>query len=250
MKKIDSENNPKSFDIDKLAYSILWYMNYMSDVGRKYLLREVLIKIPSTEYLEYLAFKENDVKLEELHPYSYFSSNRYVDLVFHNEKSKEVYAFEYKYVRSGYTEEDKEKERLFADLMRLFYFLKSNKKGYVRNKKGFLIISGYSSDFMNSFQRIIRPTSLDLSSNSNNNKSEGFFAEWFSFDKTQPVKNINLKIQTEYRKYYDAFFEKYFKNKPLKNCPAKISTKLLFLSENNISSYPDQIKLGIWEITK
>lgn len=236
----------KKFEIPHLASSIIWWLNYISAVGRSYVFSESAIKIPASEYLGSIDIK--NIQLEYSHPKLYLKR---FDLFFQDNQSNIENAFEFKYVKEDSTRDLDERKRIFYDLMRLHLFIEPNKKGY-------FLICGIQDDFKLSFENLnIYPKFINSTSKTTklSASAPSFYSEWFSFDETNPIKTINLNsIHENYEPIYAAFMDNYSpsylekaKTKLLK--PATIKTNLIFLSQENLASkIPQTIKIGIWEV--
>lgn len=177
----------RDFNNSQLAATIKWWLNYISSVGRNYILSEGSIKFPFAEYLERSNVK--DIKFEYSHPC--FLKKR-IDLAFSDNKtnSNQEYAYEFKYIKDASTKDPEEKQRIFDDLMRLFFYAESNS-----SRKGFFLICGAQDEFVANFQRIRRYQAAtriraDFLS-SVKFSSAGFYTEWFSFDTSNPEKRID-----------------------------------------------------------
>ena len=96
-------------------------MNYISAVGRNYIINESTIKIPATEYLEVIGI---DPHLEFGH--TKFKQKR-LDLQFKDIVTNIENVFEFKYVKGDSTRDLAERKRIFYDLMRLHFFLEPGK---------------------------------------------------------------------------------------------------------------------------
>jgi hypothetical protein len=230
-------------DIKNLAHAIMYWLSFMTVVGRKYVLNESAIKMPVSEYLAQKGFE--DIQLEYSHP---SLSKKRFDLYFRSKKNTEN-AFEFKYVKNGSTRKVDEKQRIFDDLMRLFLFVSSN------NSKSYFLICGSKDEFTPDFQNLSNKdqypsartkTQLPI-------KAAGFYTEWFSFDINNPTKNIDLKNQLiEYKDIYDDFISDYQASFYKKNntnliMPSNISTNLVFL-ESDLSINWQPTAIGVWEI--
>lgn len=229
-----------------LASAIIWWLNYISAVGREYIIAESTLKIPATEYLE--RFYRDYIELEYNHPN--LSQKRF-DLYFNDLNNMNETAFEFKFVREDSTRALVERKRIFYDLMRLYLFKALNKKGY-------FLICGNQLHFKSSFQNLNLKPKLPLPSSKSITSGivkSGFFGEWFSFDISKPDRIINLNsTDREYKKIYKAFIKEY--SKPYKDAtknilvkPNTISTKLIFISEGLVASnIPQTFSIGIWEV--
>lgn len=238
----------KEIEINHLASSVIWWLNYISAVGRGYVISESAIKIPAAEYLEKSIADSSDIQLEFNHPKLFMKR---FDL-YYKKRSIEN-AFEFKYIKNGSTLVQNEKQRIFNDLMRLFLFLDMNQKGY-------FLICGDQADFNLSFQKIkqstsfIQPAALSTSVSA---IQSGFYSEWFSFDIKYPQKLIDLTTSdTLYKAIYDDFEVNYatpYQKKTSNTLvlPSTITTKLIFLSQEiSDSNIPQTTKIGIWEVNR
>lgn len=246
----------KDVNINQMATTIMWWLSYTSAVGRNYVLSEGAIKFPLSEYLETSNIEE--LILEYGHPKL---SRKKLDL-FYQQKQKDLtvenFAFEFKYVKNGWTRTPDEKQRIFNDLMRLHYFNNDNQKGY-------FLICGSQNDFVSDFQRIKKiPKKVDgkliLDTTTKGNEpdkiiADGFYTRWFSFDNKDRDRVINLKTDDEYTEIYDLFFTEYAEpyNTKVKTeipRPDKIKTRLEFLSGD--IEQPTKLfqpyKIGIWQV--
>lgn len=220
-------------------------MNYISAVGRKYIINESTIKIPATEYLQ---VTEIQPRLEFGHPK--FKQKR-IDLQFKDIVKNVENVFEFKYVKGDSTRDLKERKRIFYDLMRLYYFLEPDKKGY-------FLICGIQEDFKLSFEKLdltpkyVTPTSaIGIPAI----KSTSYYSTWFSFDEAAPTKTIDLNnIDPQYKEVYDAFMNEFkdpYKDKTGNKLvkPAEIITNLIFLSQESTAiDIPQTFKIGIWQV--
>ena len=131
----------KTFKVPFLASSVIHWMNYVSAVGRNYIINESTIKIPVTEYLEVTGISP---ELEFGHP---SFKQRRMDLKFKDSYANIDYAVEFKYVKGDSTRDLAERKRVFNDLMRLHFFLDTDRKGY-------FLICGIQEDFKLSFENL------------------------------------------------------------------------------------------------
>ncbi|WP_417237070.1 MULTISPECIES: hypothetical protein [Flavobacteriaceae] len=235
----------KEFKESHLATAIICWLNYVSALGRNYILAESSIKIPASEYLEVNHIQPN---LETDHPK--FKPVRKIDLQF-KYKSIDI-AYEFKFVKGDSTRDPSERIRVFNDIMRLHLFQETNKH------KGFFLICGITDEFKMSFENLDLNKDLRFKEGRRpDDNTESFYSEWFSFDVKSPQKEIDTTNTDElYEVVYTAFkgeYEKPFKDKTNDDLklPDKIKTKLVFLSkENKVDEVPDDFKIGIWEILK
>ena len=236
----------KIFEIGHFASSIVWWLNYIIAVGRDYVISESALKIPAAEYLEKSEIK--DIELEYPHP-SFLLKK--CDLYFYNPHSTTETVFELKYVKKDSTRAPSEQQRIFDDLMRLYFFLDKNKTGY-------FLICGNQKDFNISFRRLsLKPSYLipKTKTRSSSIISPDFYSEWFSFDFNNPDKIIDLNTSdTKYKSIYDNFLNNYSdpyynKLKIKLTLPNHLTTKLVFLSQEMSSTkIPQTIQIGIWEV--
>lgn len=237
-----------TFEQSHLASSIIWWLNYISSVGREYIISEGSLKIPATEYIE--RFYRDNIQLEFNHP---SLQQKRFDLVFSSNNPSIACAFEFKFVREDSTRAISERKRIFNDLMRLHLFLGPN-------KKGFFLICGNQLHFNTSFLNLRLTPKIPITrtkkKNTNKpNKLSGFFSEWFSFDIAQPNCTIDIaKPKDAYKNIYDSFQKEYseaFLNATGTNLvmPNTLTTKLIFLSEELYgSNIPQTFRIGVWEI--
>ena len=236
----------KTFKVPFLASSVIHWMNYVSAVGRNYIINESTIKIPVTEYLEVTGISP---ELEFGHP---SFKQRRMDLKFKDSYANIDYAVEFKYVKGDSTRDLAERKRVFNDLMRLHFFLDTDRKGY-------FLICGIQEDFKLSFENLdLTPGYVSPKSKTAKKiKPSSFYSLWFSFDELSPIKKIELgNLDLNYKKVYDAFMDEY--EEPYQEQtgtilvrPIEIQTKLIFLSqESTATNIPQTFKIGIWEVTK
>jgi hypothetical protein len=228
-------------NVPHLAAAVINWMNYVSAVGRSYVINEGSIKIPLTEYLEVNSFKPN---LEDPHPF--FKQKRF-DLNFKSNKNTDSYYFEFKYINDDSTRTLSERQRIFNDLMRL-HFVKS------QNTKCCFLICGMQEYFNISFQNLDINANYNLQSSQNRSNNKKFYTEWFDFLSDKEMI-IDLKNKSdEYSDLYVEFEKKYktpYEEKTKKTfiMPTSIKTKLVFLSEEQkATNIPNTYKIGIWEI--
>jgi hypothetical protein len=239
----------KTFEIAHVASSVSWWLNYISSVGRNYIISESALKIPLTEYLEKSAVE--NIELEFNHPL--FEMRRF-DLHFKDSSDKLEKAFEFKYVKEDSTRSVPEKKRVFNDLMRLHFYMGAGKKVY-------FLICGNQDSFSISFEKLPIEPPRNYGTPKQKNVAaavtlQRFYSEWFSFDLNNPTTTIDLtKKGTAHEEMYTSFESDYaqsYKNatngKVLSN-PASIKTQLVFLSEQfTNSNIPQTIRIGIWEV--
>jgi len=209
------------------------------------------------------------IHLDKEHPNL---KNRYLDLRFLidsfddeecSEDSEFEVAIEFKFSRINYTDEKKEKKRIFNDIMRLKLFIESNPK----NRKAYFLICGPQFDFIRSFQSI--GWNIEAKNNSglpkedtilqpdylySSIKPSGFYTDWFKFKKGE-TQQIDLNTTNDYLKgiyndfyadYEDAYKDSFSKEDLRKNNPI---TKAIYISEtSDLLDIPAPMKVGIWEI--
>lgn len=242
--------------IKHLGVSIESWLNYISAVGREYVLSESSIKLPLAEFIGTKIGDTDAVKLEYLHPF--FFMKRF-DLYLERTVNEINYktAFEFKYIKDASTLNKIEKQRIFNDLMRLYYF----KKYTDSSCKVYFLICGTQYEFEQSFQKIpnyISSIEPRTDSPKEDVKMSGFYTEWFKFDYKDSEQAIQLNKEDEsvHQPFYTDFFKHYDKaykrelgeDKNL-DIPNEIKTKLIFLSQDNTQKdVPESMKVGVWEI--
>lgn len=230
----------KDIEHIEMASAVIWWLNYISAVGRKYVINENSIKYPVAEYLEKSICEKNNIKLEHPHP---ILKSRSLDLYY--KKDLEETAFEFKFIKNGSTTKQSEKQRVFNDLMRLHYFLESG------GTKAYFLICGMKSEFKNSFMKIPSATALNRQLPNSPIVSSPFYEEWFSFndkprDKAISLNNSNDPYKNIYAKYFNDYKAK--KGKTMKP-PKSVKTKMIFISQEIIdSNIPENLRIGIWEV--
>ncbi len=233
-------------DIPHIASAISWWMSYISAVGRNYIIDEGSIKVPASEYLG--ASPVTNINLE--HPHPALDQKRF-DLFFIDQNGEEN-VIEFKYVKDGSTRSTAEKKRVFYDLMKLFLFLQANRKGY-------FLMCGDQADFNLSFQNYyITPPAVFITPTvrgAARGRKSYFYSRWFSFDKKNPDKVINLR--TSVKDYKDIYADFVVTKSPAYLTkmgaplimPVNIKTRLQFLSQDMTdSNMPETTKIGIWEV--
>lgn len=235
------------YSLSHLASAITWWLNYISAVGREYIIAESTLKIPATDYLEKIF--SNKIISEYDHPNL---KQKKIDLYYEDSVNNLEIAFELKFVREDSTIPIKERKRIFNDLMRLYLFQGVNKKGY-------FLICGNQFHFNSSFKNLNlkgKYPSTTLRTSPTGPTKSGYFGEWFSFDLTYPERKIKLmNTDPDYQMFYRGFkkehaisYKNATKNKLRK--PSSIKTKLIFLSEDlTASNIPQTFSIGIWEVS-
>jgi len=236
------------FKHSHLGSSVIWWLNYISSVGREYIFNESSLKFPVTDHLERY-FREN-IKVEYEHP---CLKNRKIDLYYFDKENTVENAIEFKFVMEDSTRDAAERKRIFNDLMRMYLFLDTNKRGY-------FLICGNETDFKTSFKNLnlkpkfpVTPAKAGRPIISNID----FYSEWFSFDEKAKDRTIDLSKQEPlYKTVYDSFKTDYndsyraATNNDI-NMPASIKTSLLYLSDDSTgNNIPQTMKIGIWEVLK
>jgi len=239
--------------IKHLGSSIQSWLNYISSVGREFILSESSIKMPLAEFIGTKIADTDAVKLEYLHPNLFMKR---MDLYYKKKVNTDEFqtAFEFKYVKDASTIDNVEKQRVFNDLMRLHIFITNANIP----TNAYFLICGSQYEFDQSFQRILPPiNNIGPRTNTPVNlpKQAGFYTEWFKFDYKDPEQTINLSNNgSEHFGFYNDFFSKYetpyekqMKKKLIR--PNELKTKLIFISQDNEQiDVPEPMKLGIWEI--
>ncbi|MGB3227093.1 MAG: hypothetical protein WBB02_03890 [Saprospiraceae bacterium] len=241
-------------NVSQLATAVMSWMSYISAVGRRFILSEGAIRFPVAEYLG--QSNADGIELEYSHPKLF---RKRFDLFFNVPPDKKLF-FEFKYINKGSTRFATEKQRVFNDLMKLYLYLSDKQKGY-------FLICGSQFEFASSFQtfQISPPSGIGdyisprkRTTPPTNITSQGFYTEWFSFDRNITEKEIDIKNSTkEYKEIYDTFLSEFkdpFKRKDGGNLklPESLTTNLIFLSED--LKYESKLfhpsKVGVWEIIK
>lgn len=238
--------------IKHLGSSVQSWLNYISAVGREFVLSESSIKMPLAEFIGTKIADTEAVKLEYLHPNLFMKR---MDLYYRKKITNEFQAaFEFKYIKDASTIDKVEKQRIFNDLMRLHIFINNARF----ETKGYFLICGSQYEFDQSFQKII-PLIKKIGPKTITPviipKQAGFYTEWFKFNYDDPEQAITLNnSSSEHSNFYDTFFKKYktpYKRQMKKELlrPVVIKTKLIFLSQDNEQKdVPEPMKLGIWEV--
>jgi hypothetical protein len=239
--------------IKHLGSSIQSWLNYITAVGRKFVLSESSIKLPLAEFIGTKIADTDAVKLEYLHP-NFFKKR--LDLYFKQKRNlvETQTAFEFKYIKDASTLDKSEKQRIFDDLLRLLFFINNS----TNPTKGYFLICGTQYEFDRAFQKIlpsILPSATGRRRRIKIPKQSGFYTKWFSFNYRRPRCVIDiLNGQNDYKSIYSKSFKEYGKaykkktNKRIKK-PNSLTTRLVFLSqENEQKDIPESMKIGVWEI--
>lgn len=241
--------------IKHLGSTVHSWLNYISAVGRDFVLSESSIKLPLAEFIGTNIAKTDAIKLEFPHP-NFFMKR--MDLYYKREISSfEIStAFEFKYIKNASTIDDVGKHSVFYDLMRLHTFIVNS----TIPAEGYFLICGKQFEFDLAFQKIttnLVPVGPRSSTPVVIPKQSGFYTEWFKFDYDDPDQIITLNGgKPDYKGIYEDFFKNY--NTPFENkmgagrkipTPNEIKTKLIFLSQDNSQKdVPDSMKVGIWQV--
>ncbi len=236
------------FKHSHLGSSVIWWLNYISSVGREYIFNESSLKFPVTDHLERF-FREN-IRVEFEHP---LLKNRKIDLYYYDKENIIENAIEFKYVLEDSTRDAGERKRIFYDLMRMYLFSDTKKRGY-------FLICGNETDFKTSFKNLnLKPTFpiTQIQAGKPISLTIDFYSEWFSFDEKAKDRTIDLSKQEPlYKTVYDSFVTEYNDSyKAATNSdiimPASIKTRLLYLSDDSSgNNIPQTMKIGIWEVLK
>ncbi len=238
----------KTYLVHDLAASLSWYLNFMSTIGRDYVIDEKTLKIPITEYLE--SSNIESIKLEDSHPNF---KGRSVDLTFNDVERKKRIAFEFKFLKGTSVGKTDERERIFADLLRLHFFASSN------NQKAYFLMCGDKMRFNSTFvtqQRINIFFKNSKTTGFKNPKPIGFFTEWFKFEVNEATKGngiAKIDINTgvlDYKNIYNRVINEYKKDFVGKFSPlTKIETKCIYLSPENVDRrLLRTTRVGVWEV--
>ena len=216
-----------------MGAAISHWLGFQEKIGRSFMMNEDALKYPLSDYL----VNEGNIDIKAVNlerPHPNFSSRR-VDLTILDTVTQQPdNLFELK-LATSYTREKKENQRIFNDIIRLYF------ASLVANEKCYFIITGKSANFQRDFQ--------DFPSNVN-----GFYKKWFSFTKGQTL-TFNVATETDpiYLGIYQTFQTKYGTNyqgtgTTILNLPNTITTKCEFVT----AAYKKQsvpYMTGIWSIT-
>ena len=252
--------------IKKIGTALHSWLNYTSSVERTYVLAENSIIYPVSELIGTKTNTSN-IWLDRVHP---DLKGKRLDLRFFMNFGgidNEI-AFEFKYAREDYTENDGEKQRIFNDLLRLKIFCESCK-----NRKAYFLICGKQLEFLKSFQSIGWSTNIDDIGRPLENvmtidnipdlgiiEPYGHYSKWFSFnisgenlDKETVIDIKNRVVVSQ--SLLDGFYNDYedaFKNGMNRTTleASNLCTRLIYLSDlNNLEGVNDLMRVGIWEVT-
>lgn len=243
------------------------WLNYTSAVERSYVLAENSIIYPVSEFIG-TKTNPNNIWLDRAHPNL---KGKRLDLRFNinfGGTNNEV-AFEFKYAREDYTENDGEKQRILNDLLRLKIFYDSE-----LNRKAYFLICGEQLEFLKSFQSIGwsqnhddigRPLentiTIDSIQDLNVIEPHGHYTNWFSFNMNDDNEDAKLTVfnitdtNIIAQDLLDGFYEEYensFKESMNRTSleATQLCTRLIYLSDlNNLDGVNDLMRVGIWEIS-
>lgn len=231
-------------NFQELAYSISHWLSYQNKIGREFMNSESSLKYPIADYLTNISQSINDIKLEEKH---FLFDDRYVDVTLEEDKSLK-YAFELKVAKYN-TTQTKEKQRIFNDLLRLFFMSK------LKKVNSYFIISGEHQEFISFFRSIsmargsyqVNPTSASIT------PPQGFYTKWFEFSTYIKTKKI-IAIHREVDRDYKVIYEKFLKDYKLKigvmpnlSLPNYIRTECVALTPIHQGA-PLSHLVGIWKV--
>ena len=217
--------------IVNMGSAIAHWLGFQEKIGRSFMMNEDALKYPLSDYL--VNDGNIDIKSVELErPHPNFSK-RLVDLTIIDPSTKQLNnLFELK-LATSYTRQQKEKQRIFNDIYRLYLGSK------LTNDKCYFIITGKSANFERDFKDF--PT-----------KDSGFYRKWFSFTKGQSITfDVASETDNNYLDIYNEFFNKYQSNYhdttgTVLQHPKTISTKCEFISAYKKQFVP--YMTGIWSI--
>lgn len=239
----------KTYLVHDMAASLSWYLNFMSTIGRDYVIDEKTLKIPITEYLESSVI--DTIKLEDPHPNF---DGRSIDLTFKDMIRKEYIAFEFKFLKSTSVGKTDERDRIFADLLRLHYFAANT------NNKAYFLMCGDKFRFNSSFVKQERIDTFFKNSKTTgfeNPTPIGFFTEWFKFEANDETKGNGiteidlLTSDTNYNAIYQRVIDDYkvdFIGGKFVS-PKTLKTKCVYLSPENVDRrLLRTTRVGVWEV--
>lgn len=215
-----------------MGSAIAHWLGFQEKIGRSFMLNEDALKYPLSDYLVNEGNVEiKSVELERAHPNF---SGRLVDLTIIDQTTKTLNnLFELK-LATSYTRQQKEKQRIFNDIIRLH--LASS----ITTDKCYFIITGKSVNFQRDFK--------DFPSN-----VSGFYRKWFSFTKGESL-TFDVASETDpiYLTVYQDFINKYQNNyqspgATVLQLPNTITTKCEFITAYRKQYVP--YMAGIWSIT-
>lgn len=208
-------------NIDQIGKTLIHWSGFQENIGRSFMMNEDALKYPLADFL----FNQggatiDNVHLEHVHPK--FPSRR-IDLVVKESGGHFNSSFEFK-LATKYTRTNAEKQRIFDDLMRLFFLAEGS-----RGSKFFIII-GKTIHFMRDFQQFP-------------NTEQAYYQEWFSFTAgEQKVISLRGAKAQEYTDVYQDFSKRY-----LQDLPESITTECKFITGFGLSHVPYMV--GIWTVT-
>ncbi len=175
--------------ITNMGSAIAHWLGFQEKIGRSFMMNEDALKYPLSDYLVNEGNIEiKSIELERPHPNF---SNRFVDLTIIDKTTKQLNNFFELKLATSYTRQQKEKQRIFNDLIRLHL------ASLVSTDKCFFIITGKSANFQRDFKDF--PTNVN-----------GFYRKWFSFTKGQSLTfDVAIETDTTYLDIYNEFITKY-----------------------------------------
>lgn len=185
---------------------------------------------------------ELEMQLDEYH-------KRHMDFHFKRNDNADEFYMELKYA-SYYTSTNKEKQRIFNDLMRLAFYSGEE------DKYCYFIMCGSYDDFIHKF--VFEPddeNKVNARKKSNkdiNNKCtkqyNRIYSKWFSFDLEKPGKDISRKSKIS-KDYIDCYNSNYDKMRV-----THIATELISIIPYNIKEKGDEVMnpsaVAIWRVKK
>lgn len=215
-----------------MGSAIAHWLGFQEKIGRSFMMNEDALKYPLSDYLVNEGNIEiKSVELERPHPNF---SNRFVDLTIIDNTTKQLNNFFELKLATSYTRQQKEKQRIFNDLIRLYL------ASLVSTDKCFFIITGKSVNFQRDFKDF--PTNVN-----------GFYRKWFSFTKGQCLTfDVATEIDTTYLDIYNEFITKYQvayqgTGGAVLQLPNSITTKCEFITAYRKQFVP--YMAGIWSVT-
>lgn len=218
--------------ITNMGSAIAHWLGFQEKIGRSFMMNEDALKYPLSDYLVNEGNIEiKSVELERPHPNF---SNRFVDLTIIDNTTKQLNNFFELKLATSYTRQQKEKQRIFNDLIRLHL------ASLVSTDKCFFIITGKSANFQRDFKDF--PTNVN-----------GFYRKWFSFTKGQSLTfDVATETDTTYLNIYNGFVNKYQAayqgtGGAVLQLPNSITTKCEFITAYRKQFVP--YMAGIWSVT-